>query len=428
MKKEELEKWGNEQFLEKIAKFQRQMDAHRSTYPFSRNVLVAKFKLANRKLEEYISKNSILTIKDGEDEVYRIPMALHRDFIKYQQELECASLAIQNISRNTVVAMVGCYDALVGDMIRILMHVKPEVLQSCGAFISASELFTFPTIKDAEDYFIEKQVESILRGSHEEQLTWIANKIGVKTCKEYPHFPDFIEITERRNLFVHAEGKVSQSYITKCTNARNALTAKVGDVLDASPQYVLKCHDVLMETGVKLSQVIWRKLNIGIEFCDESMQNITFDCLTSHQYTLAQDLLSYATTDVKKYSSEEYSWIYRVNHALSYYLAGDKAHSDSIVKAKDWSALDVKYRLAEAVLLENDERARELMLRIGNRKDFQGYYQQWPLFRKFRQKEIFKSTYEEIYKTPFIYQEPKDANWKDFLAEAQDMLNDEAKK
>ena len=49
MANEELNKWGNALFTQVVKKFQRQMDAHRNTYPLSRNVLVAKLKLASKK-------------------------------------------------------------------------------------------------------------------------------------------------------------------------------------------------------------------------------------------------------------------------------------------------------------------------------------------------------------------------------------------
>lgn len=415
------------QFGEAVEKFHRQMDAHGSAYPLARNVLVAKYKVSNRKLNEVIVKNDIKIIKREEKEIIRVPATLHHTFVKYQREGECAALAIQNISRNTIVAMVGCYDALIGDMVRIVFHAKPDILKTCGVSIAASDIFAFPSIKDVEDYLVDKQVESVLRGSHEEQLEWFENKLGIKTCKNFSHFPDFIEITERRNLFVHTEGKVSQSYVAKCTKAGVAAAVHIGEVLDATPQYIQRCYDILMETGIKLSQVIWRKFNMGIDTCDEVLQDITFDCLTSHRYKLAQELLEFATTDVKKYSSEEFGWVFRVNHALSYYLAGDVEKAATMVKLKDWSALDVKYRLAEAVLLEHNEDARNLMLQLGPNKDFQTYYQQWPLFRKFRQTDVFKTTYNEIYHLEFSYQEQRDTSWKEFLAEAQAILDEESK-
>lgn len=415
------------QFGEAVEKFHRQMDAHGSAYPLTRNVLVAKYKLSNRKLNEFIVKNDIKIIKKDGKETIRVPATLHHTFLRYHRDGECAALAIQNISRNTVVAMVGCYDALIGDMVRIIFHAKPEILKAYGVSIAASDIFAFSSIKDVEDHLINKQVESVLRGSHEEQLEWFENKLGIKTCKSFSHFPDFIEITERRNLFVHTEGKVSQSYVAKCNKAGLEVAVNIGDILYATSQYIQKSYDVLMETGIKLSQVVWRKFNLGIDTCDEILQDITFDCLTSHQYKLAQELLDFATNDVKKYSSEEFGWVFRVNHALSYYLAGDLEKATTMVKSHDWSALDIKYRLAEAVLLENNEEARSLMLQMGPNKDFQTYYQQWPLFRKFRQAIIFKTTYKEIYHSDFSYQEQRDASWKEFLAEAQAILNEDNK-
>ena len=47
-----------------------------------------------------------------------------------------------------------------------------------------------------------------------------------------PSFKDFIEISERRNLFVHTGGIVSEQYIEVCKKYGCIIENKVGDNLD----------------------------------------------------------------------------------------------------------------------------------------------------------------------------------------------------
>lgn len=399
----------NDKYKECVERFHKQMDAHLNTYPFMMTVLLANLKISTRKRDKYVEKNNIEVIKkDDNSQIFRVTMPHHQKFQKMQNEVEYSLLAIENLSRNTIVAMVSTYDAFLGNLIRLMFRAKPEMLKSTGMSIEVSELFSYADIKEIENCIIERQVESVMKESHANQLKWLEKTLGLKTLKQYNHFRTFIEITERRNLFVHTAGVVSQTYLKKCKDEGIEIEASLGGELDVDPDYINTCHNVLMETGIKLSQVMWRKLNVCIETSDESLQDVTFDCLNEGQYALAQELLKFATTDVKKYSSVDYEWVFRVNHALSYYLADKKEKSNQIVRERCWSALDVKYRLAEAVLLENFEEAKKLMHMIGKNQVFQINYQEWPLFRKFRKTNEFMNTYEEIYGEPFVYEEMKE--------------------
>ena len=298
-----------------------------------------------------------------------------------------------------------------------MFRAKPEMLRATGMSMEVAELFSYNDIKEVEACVIEKLVENVLRDSHAEQLSWLEKILAIKTLKEYDHFKDFIEITERRNLFVHTDGIISRSYLKKCRNVGIIVDAALGEKIEAKPEYIIRCHNVIMETGVKLSQVIWRKLNISIETCDESLQDVTFDCLNAGHYDLAQVLLKFATNDVKKYSNVDFEWVFRVNHALSYYLAGKKEQSNAIIREKNWSALDVRYRIAEAVILEKFSDAQKLMHKIGKDEEFQINYQQWPLFRIFRKSQEFNSSYEEIFGKPFVYEETNGSHVNEIIEE-----------
>ena len=418
MKNDELSKTINADFKECVEGFHKQMDAHLNTYPLMISVLLANLKMSIKKRDKYVDKNKIEVVeKEDNSQVFRVEMPHHQNFQILQNQVEYSMLAIENLFRNTIVAMVGTYDAFVGNIIRLMFRAKPEMLRATGMSMEVAELFSYNDIKEVEACVIEKLVESVLRDSHAEQLSWLEKILGIKTLKEYDHFKDFIEITERRNLFVHTDGIISRSYLKKCRNVGIIVDAALGEKIEAKPEYIIRCHNVIMETGVKLSQVIWRKLNISIETCDESLQDVTFDCLNAGHYDLAQVLLKFATNDVKKYSNVDFEWVFRVNHALSYYLAGKKEQSNAIIREKNWSALDVRYRIAEAVILEKFSDAQKLMHKIGKDEEFQINYQQWPLFRIFRKSQEFNSSYEEIFGKPFVYEETNGSHVNETIEE-----------
>lgn len=418
----------DELFREAIVKFLRQIDGQRNAFPITMNALLTQSKISQKKIAKIARDNGFASAIEDESEHLQVPPQVHDEFISEIKSMVSTEFAVRNEPRNCVISMICSYDAFIGDLIRIIFQAKSDSIKAQNTEIPISELLEFSSIEEIKDYVIDKQIETVLRKNHEEQLDYLAKKIGLETLKKYDSFKDFVEIMERRNLFVHSDGKVSRQYIEQCLKAGCNVEVKVGEFLNADYAYVKKTYDVLAETGVKLSQIIWRKISTGVENSDTSLQDITYNYLRRGQYELANKLLAFALSPSIKHHDSEFEWVFRVNYALSYYLADDKEQSDKIVHGYDWAALEARYRLAAATLLEDYEKASAIMLSIGNNDEFRVAYQQWPLFRKFRRTEVFKKIYEEIFGQPFTYEENKRHAWKDFLTEAQSIMAEEEAK
>lgn len=63
------------------------------------------------------------------------------------------------------------------------------------------------------------------------------------------------------------------------------------------------------------------------------------------------------------------------------------------------------------------------MKSIGSSKDMMNAYREWPLFTNFRETDVFKNTYKEIYKTEFDYIEVQSLEWEDVIKEAINFIN-----
>lgn len=112
-----------------------------------------------------------------------------------------------------------------------------------------------------------------------------------------------------------------------------------------------------------------------------------------------------------------------INKSLAYYLNDNKEKCRSIINSIDWSATDYRFKLAAAVLEEKHADACELMKRIGNSDDMMEAYREWPLFSNFRECELFKDTFKEIYKIDFNYVEIKPLEWEDIIKGAIEYFN-----
>ena len=303
-----------------------------------------------------------------------------------------------------LVALVSQYDAFLGGLVRALMAGRPEVAKGSSTSLTFAELATFDSIEAAREFVIAAEVEALLRQSHSEQFNGLEEKFGVKLRKDLLEWPDFIELTERRNLFVHARGVVSNQYIKVCRqhNVEAARDTKLGEKLFVDSKYFKNAHRCVFIIGVMLGHVLWRKLLPDYrEQADKHLSAVSYELLVSRRYKAAARLLDFACS-LPKFQSEEYRRTMVVNRAQAYKWVGDDAKCAEIINREDWSASGDAFQLADAVLRDNVEGAAKIMKRLGDTHELviRQAYREWPLFRKMRIEELFRRTFQEIFKEP----------------------------
>lgn len=315
-----------------------------------------------------------------------------------------SQIAHTMMSRNFLISIVSQFDTYIGQLMNCIFEIKPEIIDNSERQLSFSQLRTFPSVLDARSYIVEKEVESVLRDSHSEQFSWFEKKLDIKLRSDLPAWKDFIELTQRRNLFVHNNGKVSSQYINVCKLHEVSLSdnLKIGDELGSGLDYFENAFNCLFEIGLKLNQVLRRKLlPDNIEEADNSFLNITFDLIQNDQLKLAKELYDFADKYIRKYSKLDIELRILLNRAQTYKWLGNEDKCCNIIKSKDWSAYGELFKLSSSVLINDYDSAVSSMKKIGNNEEIvkKYCYSDWPIFKEFIQTDHFKATYKEIYGT-----------------------------
>jgi hypothetical protein len=397
-------------------------------FPLIIKLVSTKMLQESKHVEDFIDTNGIKeeNASSNGDGLLLIPEESINQFIKLAETLETSRIAYEYLPNNFIVSFVSQYDAFIGCLIKTMFLVKPELLNGSEKNILFSELVEFENIIEARDFIIEKEIESVIRESHLKQFKWLESKLNMKLREDLPSFVDFLEITERRNLFVHCNGVVSRQYLENCKSLKvpEIENIKVGERLNVKPAYFIKCYSVLFEIGIKLGQVIWRKLVPNqLEDADNHLNDICYKLLIKGNYRLALNFLSFATDILKKHFDQETICIFMINKALAFYLAGKKMECKTVLGQYDWSATSDTFKLAISVLNEEYLDSISIMKKIGpdNVQVSKRAYREWPLFKKFRHTEEFKNTYKEIFGEEIVYIEPKPRKLEDILSELKEV-------
>lgn len=364
----------------------------------------------DEKLIKFIETHSP-SIEYNEDKSikkYTVPEGHYTTHNKLKNAHSDFSIFANALPMMAFVSIISLFDAYLGRLLKGIFLIKPELLHSSGRSITFSELLAFGSFESAQQHFVEKEIETILRESHITQFDILEKRLSVILTK-LPAWKTFIELTERRNLVVHADAQVSAHYLDTCEKYQigTSKDLKVGDKLEISPKYYKQACECVIEIGLKLNQVIWRKiLPEDLIKAETSFIDTTYDLLISKQYELAERILELSKEKNFAKVDTESRLLILINLAIALKGQEKNRECETLLSNEDFSALSLKFKLANLVLTEKYEEASELMKKIGKEGEIrQSHYREWPLFRWFRETEWFKSAFDAVYGIKFTITE-----------------------
>ncbi|MEZ6006498.1 MAG: hypothetical protein R3F05_01840 [Planctomycetota bacterium] len=398
-----------------------------------RVMLMAFAGVAEEKRDKFLEKHAHVHAQTGNRIEYRIPIERYPDFAALARECDKAAAAEESIPRSFLVTLVSQYDAFLGRLIRAMYVLRPEWLNASERVLSFAELQELGSMDVAREFIIEKEVETVLRKSHAEQFAWFENKLGTTLRKDLDAWPTFIELTERRNLFVHCGGRVSSQYLSVCEKNRVGLKQRpaVGDMLGISLVYLHAAYECLFEIGAKLAQVAWRKIRPDqVREAGDSLIKTSYSLLLDEEYDLATRILDFAANPAMKYADDEGRRRVVINRAQAYKWSGDDQACRSILEREDWTACQDVFQLAVAVLRDDFAAADRIMRSLGKGgRVSERDYREWPLFREWRKRKSFATAYQDVFGREFsVVEQAERLGSKEGLVKLDEMLASKRKR
>ncbi len=328
----------------------------------------------------------------------RFSLELGKTAIAVLRKAANFSRAGKIMPRSFLVTMISHYDEFLGHLISTMLRIKPELLSASDQKFSLADISELNSIEDIRYLMIEQEVEMVLRRSHTAQFEWLEAKLGITLRKELKIWGEFVEITERRNLCAHTNAVVSRQYLNVCRQHGCEIAAKAGDVLEVSEAYLDRAFLVLFEIGVKLVQVVWRKLQPDdLLAAEHDLNEVCLELLSQDRAALAEPLLEFSVHTMKKKSNERMRLVSVINLANAYKQLGKEDDKRSLLKQEDWTAASQDFRLALAVLDTDYPTAAKIMKELGKAGIEKQHYLEWPIFKGFRESPEFLEAFEYLY-------------------------------
>ncbi|MDF2606971.1 MAG: hypothetical protein K0S34_1166 [Bacillales bacterium] len=398
-------------FEQEIVRFINQVESLDESFRLTVPYMEILRKDYSKKFNKFLNEKCI---KNEERNIFTIPPEHSREHKKLKKRLENSKSSSTLLPRSYIVSLISLYDAYLGKLIKTMFLTVPEKLNSSQKNIEFGTLFSFSTMDEAKNYLIEKEVETVLRTSHVEQFNWLEKQLSIPLTKDLESWGNFVEVTERRNLFVHTDGFISSQYFNTCSKYQIKLDEEdisIGKQLHVTPKYFRESYNCLFEIGVKLGQVMWRKLKPNeLDKADKNIHEICFNLISEEHYSIAIELLEFFLFIQKKHSSIEVTYRETLNLAQAYKWSGQFERSQKLLNKTNWSVLSYNFRLGYEVLMENYDEAATIMRRIDVEDISQNEYRSWPIFKEFRKNGNFLKVYKEKFGEE--YEEQDDINNK----------------
>lgn len=369
-------------------------------------------KILEKAKREIKSKEQEINNSDDDNEKeINIPLA-SSDLEILLANIKKMNRAVQLFKQQLTVSLISRFDEFLGSLLKIVLRLHPEWLKSSDKTITYRELVNLESIEKAIVGLIHKEVENLLRGSHEEQIEFIDEKLKLGIHNSFIRLPDFLEVAERRNLCVHTGGRVSQQYLDRCEifGFKNNDSISVGSSLNIDAEYFNNAFSLCFELGLRISQAAYRRLFPDkLEDADRAINHLGIKFLNSGDYNLAEVICDFDLGIPEKLRSKDIEFIYfaRINRAIAQKFAGKEFETG--LQGVHWKAFHPKYELALNVLHDEYEKAGEAMKSVAI-QDSVGKigFRSWPLYKKFRNTNIFKESYLGVYKEEYIPDPEKD--------------------
>jgi hypothetical protein len=360
------------------------------------------------KLEE-MEKNGAVEINRNEVPDYNVATLKDATLLNYYTQIMRPISKLEKlksfIPRSLLIIMVSQWDSFFAQFVKSLFLKKKTLFSKFSGNIEYKDLSQYESMEEIKTGIIEKEVEDLMRNSHKYQIEWLGRNTDLKLIDQIDSWKMFIELTERRNICVHNDGKVSKIYLKNCNENQIIVPGnlKIGDEVSIDTVYLSNICDYLISTACKLVHTVWRK-----QFPSEMEQsifnliNLSVELIGRGYYQSALDICDFGI-----------EWRGELPEKAKLYLILNKAQAlkwlnklddvKRILDSIEWETKSDVLLLPKLVLEDNFSDAANCMRRIGrsNEEINSIAYENFPIFKEFRKSEEFLKAYKEVFGIEF---------------------------
>lgn len=326
-----------------------------------------------------------------------------KEYNRCKNKIKRAERANELIYPSFIISLVSVFDTYLAGLVRIIFDLNEGLYMESNMKFLYRDLKDLDSVGEVKKNIVDSTIDKLFRGSHVDQIKWFEKALGVGLTS-FNDWANYVELTERRNLFVHSDGVVSTQYIKMCNSHEYNLSGiEIGTKLSVDKSYFEKSYQLLYYMGVYLTQTLLntlysKKFNDVNSRRDKILIPCVFDLIYEKQYLIAIQVSNSVLTKHFKHAKKEELYI-KLNLAQAYKWNNQKSECDNILNSIDTSALSKSLLIPIKVLKDEYKKVYDLMIEVGSNDDVlsKEAYKTWPIFREIREQQNFKDTFYKVF-------------------------------
>ena len=410
-----------DKFIASIIKFLNELISTRDLVELLNKNSKDYLEIKHKEYKKIIKENTI-----SEWQMFSIAYFNKKDFDKVNKFWKDEDLLVwwqKKIYESFLIYTISLYENFLWEMLRYIINKYPMMLPN-DKKLSYEEFVKYTTYDEIQDYYIESYVRTVMGWNCLDQIKEFEKLLKDKTCTLSENIPikDLVEISSRRNLYVHNEWRINEQYLKNCKNVWYETDKKTWEYLYITQDYFNNCFYIIYEATLKIAYLIFCKYTKNEEelyrfdwFFNQCCINLINeqDNLDKINLWLKLFEFGYNYTIKNKEHWMIYRWLYAINISLCHKMKWDRKSCENFLKKEDRSVATPDIRMAIAVLHENRDLAAKIMeiativdLSKVNEEEKNKFdedsYKEWPIFFEFRKTKEFQKQYKKIFKKDFI--------------------------
>ena len=304
---------------------------------------------------------------------------------KYHHEL---------LYRVSLITLVSTVEWFISELLHAFFELRPGALDLDKKSLSFKELRELNSVGEARAYLLDKVIEGVLRGSIEDWLQFLKDRLNLSMEYVDQEVRDqLVETSQRRNLLIHNGGKINSFYLTRV--AEHLRWEGSSDTVEVPEDYLSERISTFERAFILIGAEFWKQQKPSDKERYNFLSEITERYLQTERWELARSLAQFGMND--KQLPESAQLIQRFNYWQCQKWLGCFDEVESEAKGIDLSAKEPQFCLRQLALLDNDTDFINLANTMIEKNDLtEEDLQSWPIFREMRKKAAFKEAFPNL--------------------------------
>ncbi len=309
--------------------------------------------------------------------------------------MEILNRQIELMYKSILINLVSTAECFVGDVLKkYFSQYKGEIvgklINEQDKIYTIHELEEFESIEEAKEYIIDKKIENLIRGSFEDWVKFLKDKLSLSMGYMSSDNDKMVEIFQRRNLFIHNKGIINRIYISKVKKS-NRYSDNIGEQIILDRNYLTEAIFLIHKNLILMAFELWKKREKNDKGRSWFLQKLSEKYMMQEKWNLLESVATFLQKDTV--APDKILKAAQINLWLAEKRLGklDK----KVVEEVDFSAITIDYRICQKALLDDYEMAVNLIEKALDTEQItvEKIYD-WPVLSELRETELFKEMVE----------------------------------